>query len=157
MASAYPVSAHPSTITTSRTRVWAGDFRDGSLWRLDPATGDLERFTTTGEPRDLSATDDDLFVASDGETVFDGVVARYNAVTGAREDGVDVLACSVVAGKGVLWVAGCPYLVRVSVGDGQMKILDSVLVPFQRAALGCHEPVRDARHGARVRRALGRR
>ena len=51
----YPVSAHPGVITTARNRVWVGDFRDGGLWRLDPVGGDLQRFTTTGEPRDLTS------------------------------------------------------------------------------------------------------
>ena len=131
VVSTYPVSAHPSAIATSANRVWAGDFRDGSLWRLDPATGDLARFTPTGEPRDIAALGGKIFVASDGETAFQGVVARYDAVTGTREDGVIVLACSVAAGSGVLWAAGCPYLDRISTGPGRMRRMRKVLVPFQ--------------------------
>jgi streptogramin lyase len=132
VSGAFPVSTHPNALTVSGKRIWAGDFRDGSLWRIDPASGDLERFTTTGEPRDLSATANKVYVASDGETVFDGTVTRYDAATGARETGVRVLSCSIVAGEGVAWVAGCPYLVRLSTGPGPLRIIKSVLVPFQQ-------------------------
>jgi streptogramin lyase/predicted Ser/Thr protein kinase len=136
VATTYKVSAHPSSVTTSRSRVWVGSLRDGSLWRIDPATGEVERFTTAGEPRDLAASGDELYVASDGQTPFEGIVARYNAITGAREDGVDVLSCSVAARRGVLWVAGCPFLVRVSAGSQPMKIERSVFVPFQEPRSG---------------------
>ena len=84
-------------MTTSRNRVWVGSLRDGSLWRIDPETGEVQRVTAAGEPRDLAAVGDELYVASDGQTVFEGVVARYNAITGAREDGVDMLSCSIAA------------------------------------------------------------
>ena len=145
VASTYRVSAHPSSVTTSRNRVWVGSLRDGSLWRIDPATGEVERFTTAGEPRDLAAVGDELYVASDGQTPFEGVVARYNAVTGAREDGVDVLSCSVAARPGILWVAGCPFLVRVTAGPQPMKIERSVFVPFQqpRSAETARNAMRD--------------
>ena len=105
----------------------------------------MERFTTAGEPRDLAASGDELYVASDGQTPFEGVVARYNAITGAREDGVDVLSCSVAARRGVLWVAGCPFLVRVSAGSQPMKIERSVFVPFQepRSAETARNAMRD--------------
>jgi len=119
-------------VTTSRNRVWAGSLRDGSLWRIDPATGEVARFTTAGEPRDLAAVGDEVYVASDGQTPFEGVVARYNAITGAREDGIDTLSCSVAARPGVLWVAGCPFLVRVTAGPQPMRIERSVLVPFRK-------------------------
>lgn len=132
VTSVHRVSAHPGAVTTSATRVWAGDFRDGSLWRLDPATGDVERFTTTGEPRDLTALANDVYVASDGETILDGSVTRYDAVTGNREAGVRLLSCSVVAGDGVVWVAGCPYLERLSTDAGPFRVVGEVRVPFQQ-------------------------
>jgi len=127
----YRVSSHPGSVATSIDRVWVGDFRDGSLWRLDPVTGALERFTTTGEPRDLAALAGDVYVASDGETVLDGSVTRYDAVTGTREAGVKVLSCSIAAGDGVVWVAGCPFIDRLSTDDGRLRIVQAKRIPFQ--------------------------
>jgi len=132
VTASYAVSAYPGIVTTARDRVWLGDFRDGSLWRLDPKRGDLQRFTTTGEPRDLTSVGGKIYVAGDTETVLDGTVTRYDAVTGNRESGVAELACSVAGGDGVLWVAGCPFVVRLSTGSGPLRVLRRVLVPFQQ-------------------------
>ncbi|HET9286982.1 MAG TPA: protein kinase [Gaiella sp.] len=132
VTASYPVSATPGVVTTSGNRVWLGDFRDGSLWRLDTETGDLQRFTTTGEPRDLTALGNRLYVAGDGETVIEGTVTRYDAVTGTRESSVEVLACSLAAGEGVLWVAGCPFVQRLSTDGGRLRVLVTALVPSQR-------------------------
>jgi streptogramin lyase len=126
VVASFELSAHPGSVAASRDRVWVGDFRDGSLWRLDPASGDLERFTTTGEPRDVSATETEVYVASDGETILDGSVARYDSVTGQREAGVRLLACSLAAGAGVVWVAGCPLLQRLSAGPGRLRVVREV-------------------------------
>ena len=62
---------------------------------------------TIGEPRDLAALGNDVYVASDGAEVFAGTVTRYDARTGVRGGGVDLLACAVGAGEGVVWAAGC--------------------------------------------------
>ena len=132
VSASYAVSAYPGVVTTARDRVWVGDFRDGSLWRVDPKRGDVQRFTTTGEPRDLTSLGGHIYVAGDGETIVEGTVTRYDAVTGNRESGVPVLACSVAGGDGVLWAAGCPLVVRLSTGTGDMRILRRELVPFQR-------------------------
>ena len=144
----YAVSAHPRTVTTARHRVWLGDFRDGSLWRLDPARGDLQRFTTTGEPRDLTSLGAYVYVAGDGNTIFDGTVTRYDAATGAREAGVKLTACSVAAGDGVLWVAGCPFIDRLSTGSGPLRKLVVKPVPFQQPESA--ETIRFAMHDMAV-------
>ena len=132
VTASYAVSAYPGIVTTARDRVWLGDFRDGSLWRLDPRRGDLQRFTTTGEPRDLTSVSGRIYVAGDGETILDGTVTRYDAVTGNRESGVEVLACSVAGGEGVLWAAGCPEVVRLSTDRGRLRVLRRQTVPFQQ-------------------------
>src|SRR5262245_54865069 len=92
----YRVSAHPSAIATSAGRVWLGDYRDGALWTLEPRTGELKRVTSLGEPRDLTALGGKIYVASDSAEVFTGgTVARYDAVTGARERKLDLLSCAI--------------------------------------------------------------
>jgi streptogramin lyase len=131
VTASFGVSAHPTVVTTARNRVWLGDFRDGSLWRLDPARGDLQRFTTTGEPRDIATVGDYVYVAGDAENFIDGTVTRYDALTGARDDAVKVLACSIAGGHGVLWAAGCPLIDRISTGPGPLRVLRAVPVPFQ--------------------------
>jgi streptogramin lyase len=132
VAATYAVSSHPIAIATGAGRVWAGDLRDGSLWRLDPATGDVERGTTTGEPRDISVLDGKVYVASDGNTLVDGSVTRYDAVTGTREAGVPVLSCSIATGDGVVWTAGCPFIDRLSTDAGRLRIVKQVLIPFRQ-------------------------
>ena len=132
VTASYAVSATPGAVTTARNRVWVGDFRDGSLWRLDPVRGDLQRFTTTGEPRDLTSLGESVYVAGDGETIVDGTVTRYDALTGTREAAVPVLACSVAAGEGVLWAAGCPYIDRLTTGPGDIRVVAVRRVPFQQ-------------------------
>jgi streptogramin lyase/predicted Ser/Thr protein kinase len=126
------VSAYPSAVVVSRDRVWVGDYRDGSLWRIDAATGATERFTTTGEPRDVAALAGKVYVATDGETEGDSRVTRYDAVTGNREAGTRVYSCSVGAGDGVVWVAGCPSISRLSTGSGQLKVIRTASIPFQQ-------------------------
>ena len=132
VTASYGVSAHPTVVTTARDRVWLGDFRDGSLWRLDPARGDLQRFTTTGEPRDIASVGDYVYVAGDAENFIDGTVTRYDGLTGARDAAVKVLACSIAGGDGVLWAAGCPLIDRISTGPGPLRVLRVVPVPFQQ-------------------------
>jgi streptogramin lyase len=128
----FGVSQYPGVVAISAGRVWVADFRDGWLWRIDPGTGDVTRLTSTGEPRDLTAIGRKIYVAADGETAFDGIVARYESATGNRETGVRVLACSIAAGEGVVWAAGCPYVDRLSTDDGKLRILRAAPVPYQQ-------------------------
>ena len=58
-------------------------------------------------------------------------------------------ACSVAAGEGVLWVAGCPFIDRLSTGPGPLRKLAVRLVPFQRPKSAETITVRAARHGGR--------
>lgn len=127
----YPVSPHPGAVTATHDRVWVGDLRDGSLWRVDPVSGARpERITTTGEPRDLAALADKVYVASD-EALVDGSVTRYDADTGNREGEIRGTACSIAAGQGVVWVAGCPFIRRLSWDGVQLRTLETKRIPFQ--------------------------
>jgi DNA-binding beta-propeller fold protein YncE len=87
---------------------------------------------TAGCGGDLTAIGRKIYVAADGETAFDGIVARYESATGNRETGVRVLACSIAAGEGVVWAAGCPYVDRLSTDDGKLRILRAAPVPYQQ-------------------------
>jgi YVTN family beta-propeller protein len=106
------------------------DFRDPALWRFLPGSGDLERVPSPGEPRDLAADGDDVYVASDGPEALSGNVARYDAGTGRREDAVPLLACALGSGDGVVWAAGCPFVQRLSTDGGPLRVTATVLVPL---------------------------
>ena len=109
------------------------DFRGGNLWRYEPVAGRLERITSNGEPRDLAVLGDKVYVGADGR-FLSGIVSRYDAVTGVREDGIDLLACAMAAGDGVVWAAGCPLVQRLSTGDGRLRKLVERFLPFQSPA-----------------------
>ncbi len=157
VAASYPVAAHLASIAVADGQVWVGSLRDGSLWRLGPQTGDLQHFTTTGEPRDLTALGGKLYVASDGETPNEGRVVRYAARSGMREAGVPVLACSVAAGDGVVWAAGCPFIKRLSTDDGRFRVLRALRIPYQRplTAESIRFPLRDIAIGGGALWVLG--
>jgi YVTN family beta-propeller protein len=125
-----PVDGHPSNLAVTPGGIWMTDFVDGVLRRDDVATGRLERITSDGEPRDLAALDGKVYVASDGR-FLSGVVSRYDASSGVREEGIDRLACAVASGEGVLWVAGCPFVQRLSTDEGKLRELVKVFLPFR--------------------------
>jgi YVTN family beta-propeller protein len=127
------VPGYPQAVAASADGIWMGDFRQGVLWRYDPATEALQRIPSNGEPRDIAALGDDVYVAVDGNA-FTGSVGRYDAATGVREDSLDLLACAVGSGAGVVWAAGCPLAVRLSTDARQLRKLHEVFVPFHEPA-----------------------
>jgi YVTN family beta-propeller protein len=128
-----PVDGHPGNLAVTPGGIWMADFADGVLWRYEAAAGRLERITSNGEPRDLAALDGKVYVAADGR-FLSGVVSRYDASSGVREEGIDRLACAVASGDGVLWVAGCPFVQRLGTGEGKLRELVKVFLPFRSPA-----------------------
>ena len=154
----HAVTAHPGVVTATSTRVWLGDFRDGSLWRLDPDRGDLKRFTTTGEPRDLTSLGDHIYVAGDGETIAEGTVTRYDAVTGAREGGRQPRGM-LGRGRRRRALGRRLPLHPASLGGWRRPVEDPLRAPHSvsGAEIGRDASLRDARHGSRRGCALDRR
>jgi hypothetical protein len=124
------IRGHPGQLAVTPGGIWMADFRGGVLWRYEAGAGRLERVTSNGEPRDLAAFGDKVYVGADGR-FLSGVVSRYDAVTGVREDGIDLLACAMASGQGVLWAAGCPAVQRLSTDTGRLRKLVEVFLPFQ--------------------------
>jgi hypothetical protein len=125
------VAARPTHIAAESGQIWfaAAD----ALWRLDPEIGRAVKVETTGPVHDLVGLDGRIYVARDGEKLFEGLVVPYDAVTGARSDGVSLLACSLTAGRAVgLWAAGCPNVQRLEVRASAMSIAWTVVIPFLR-------------------------
>ena len=131
----YRVSTHPGAITTSAGRVWVADYREGALWTLEPSTGELRRVNSIGEPRDLTALAGKVYVVSDSvevfRQVFNGTLARYDAVTGVRESKLDLYTCAVAGGEGVLWSMGFFGDKRLSTERGELRTLRGITLPYR--------------------------
>ncbi|HVP03390.1 MAG TPA: protein kinase [Solirubrobacteraceae bacterium] len=123
------VPGYPNAVEGSVGGIWTADFRQGVLWRFDPGAGTLQRVPSNGEPRDIAALGPDVYVAADGNDVS-GTVSRYDATTGVRRDSIDLLACAVGSGQGVVWAAGCPYVQRLSTGPRRLHVLRQRFLPF---------------------------
>jgi hypothetical protein len=123
------VPGHPGALAVTRGGVWMADFRGGVLWRQEAVGGGVERVTSNGEPRDLAAVGDKVFVGADGK-FLSGVVSRYDAVTGIREDNIELLACAMASGEGVVWAAGCPFVQRLSTDGRHLRKLVEVFLPY---------------------------
>jgi YVTN family beta-propeller protein len=106
------------------------DFREGVLWRYDPNTRSPQRISSNGEPRDIAALGDQVYVAVDGN-LAGGAVARYDAASGERRDSLDLLACALASGDGVVWAAGCPFADRLSTDEQPLRRLHHIPLPFQ--------------------------
>jgi YVTN family beta-propeller protein len=127
------VKGYPGQLAVTPGGIWMADFRGGVLWRYAPGAGTLERITSNGEPRDLAVDGQKVYVGADGR-FLSGVVSRYDAATGVREDGIDLLACAMASGDGVVWAAGCPFAQRLSTGDGRLRKLAEVMLPYRSPA-----------------------
>ena len=118
----YRLSAHPAAVAVG-PQVWVADYRQGTLWRIDPRTGAASSIPAIGNPRAVAILGGLVYVGSDGPSLLGGNVTRYDALTGGRIDGVEVVPCSVAAGDGVAYTAGCPDVDRLSTGDGKLRVI----------------------------------
>jgi sugar lactone lactonase YvrE len=123
------LSAHPSAVALG-PRVWVADFRQGTLWRIDRRTGAANSIPSIGNPRALAIIGGRVYVGSDGPSLFGGNVTRYDALTGGRIDGTTkVVPCSLAAGLGVVYSAGCPNVQRLSTG-GRIDVVRTTAIPL---------------------------
>ena len=125
------VPGYPQAVAWTVGGIWVADFRQGVLWRHDPSTGSLQRIASNGEPRDIAALGDQVYVAVD-DNALTGSVARYDAASGERLDSLSPeLACALASGDGVVWAAGCPYADRLSTDAHPLRLLHHVPLPYQ--------------------------
>ena len=112
-------------------RLWMADFRDGVLWRYEPGSrparaDHLER--RAARPRRARRQG----LRRGGRALPSAASSPATTPsTGVREDGIDLLACAMASGEGVLWAAGCPFVQRLSTGDGRLRKLREVFLPFR--------------------------
>jgi YVTN family beta-propeller protein len=126
----HEVSAHPGVIATGAGRVWVGDTREGTLWRLEPTSGELKRVISAGEPGDLTALAGKIYVTS-ATDVFTGAITRYDAITGVRERNLKLITCSVGAGLGFVWSCGAGNANRLSTDSGPLRVLRTIHLPYR--------------------------
>jgi streptogramin lyase len=126
----YDTAGAPTHIAVESGQVWFST--NDTLWRLDPTVGAPVKVEAVGEIHDLAGLDGTMYVAHDGETLLEGIVAPYDAVSGARKDGVSLLACSLTTSETLgLWAAGCPNVQHLLVGHtGITKGLE-VIIPYR--------------------------
>jgi YVTN family beta-propeller protein len=125
------VPGYPQAVAWTAGGIWMGDFREGVLWRYDPSTRSLQRIASNGEPRDIAALGDQVYVAGD-DNALTGSVTRYDAASGERLDTLSPeLACALASGDGVVWAAGCPFVDRLSTDEQRLHRLCHVFLPFQ--------------------------
>jgi hypothetical protein len=122
------VGARPTSVSAGDKGVWVAANGEGSLWRVEPHTLAATRIASIGAPGDLSMYGNRVYVTGEGPGIATTNVAAYDAVTGQRFGGVELLACSIAAGPGGLWAAGCPNVNRLGTGD-PLKILTTVHIP----------------------------
>jgi sugar lactone lactonase YvrE/predicted Ser/Thr protein kinase len=124
-----PVQGRPGNLVVAGGDVWMADFFEGVLWRYSPSSRALQKVTSNGEPRDLAAVGNQLYVAADAG-FFAGNVSRYDATTGIRRDGIGDLACAIASGEGVVWMAGCPAVQRLSTDAKPLRKLREIYPGF---------------------------
>jgi YVTN family beta-propeller protein len=135
------VSPYPDQVAVGSGRVWVTDLRDGSLWMVIPGTGEVTRVSSVGDPRDITLLDGKAYVSTDGPTITEGTVLRYDAVTGLREDGVALVTCSITSGEGLVWTAGCPLVERLSTGSAKLHVVASAQIPSPRVLTASNDRV----------------
>jgi streptogramin lyase len=139
VAATYRLSAHPAAVAVG-PQIWVGDYRQGTLWRIDPRTGTQSSIPAVGNPRGIAIIDGRAYVGSDGGSadLLSGNVTRYDALTGGRIDSVVVPPCSMAAGAGVVYAAGCPFVHRLSTGPGKLKVIHKTMIPLPAPASAEH-------------------
>jgi DNA-binding beta-propeller fold protein YncE len=127
-----PVSGAPSAVAAGGGTVWLASSEDDKLWRVRPRGGRPTRVSSVGSPHDIAYRGGRMFVAGDGPGQFQGNVVAFDAESGNRESGVELLACSITAGaaEGV-WSSGCPNVERLEPGANRLRIAKRLALPFR--------------------------
>jgi len=79
------------------------------------------------------------YVAATGPGQFTGNVSKFDAVTGDRAGGKEMIACSLASGSYGVWVAGCPNVQKLSTGDTNPQFSANVVIPFAEPASAANQ------------------
>ena len=131
VSSRHELDAEPSAIVAGPGAVWIASYVDGKLWRLRPGADAATLVNSVGHPRDLAYHGGRVYVAAEGANKLTGNVVSYDAASGDREGGLELLACSITASTSDgVWSSGCPNVEHLTDGSGGPRIASSVELPF---------------------------
>ena len=158
MTARYHLSAHPSAVAVG-PQVWVADYRQGTLWRIDPRHGRRHaaspRSATPARSRSSAAASTSRATGRRCSAATSRATTRSPAVASTASS---VVPCSVAAGDGVAYAAGCPNIDRLSTGARQAApACTTTAIPLARAADGRALPHDALRPGRRRGRGLGHR
>jgi YVTN family beta-propeller protein len=130
----FPVGDGPAAVAVGSGRVWVASYRDGTLWKIEPRTGDAAKIPALGRPYALTIHDGRTYVAALGPAQFAGNVAQFDAVTGGHTGGVDRFACSLAGGEYGVWIAGCPNVQKLRIDGSDVQVGATVAIPYAEPA-----------------------
>ena len=140
VTASFPVGDGPQGVAVGSGHVWVASFRDSTLWQLDPkSSGGPTRIAAVGRPYAVTISDGAAYVAATGPGQFTGNVSRFDAVTGDRAGGKEMIACSLAGGTYGLWVAGCPNVQKLSTGGANPRFSANVVIPFAEPASAANQ------------------
>jgi streptogramin lyase len=127
-----PVGDGAAAVAVGSGRVWVASYRDGTLWELDPQSGEKSRITAYGRPHDLTVHGGKTYVAGLGEVLYTGNLTQFDSIGGGRTGGLTLPTppCSVTSGKVGVWVAGCPDVFALEVDGGNLAAGPRVPIPY---------------------------
>ena len=139
VTASFPVGDGPQGVSVGRGRVWVASYRDSTLWQLDPKSGEgPTRFPAVGRPYAVAIGDGAVYVAASGPSQFTGNVSKFDAVTGDRAGGKEMIACSLASGTYGVWVAGCPNVQKLT-ADANPRFSATVVIPFAEPASAANQ------------------
>jgi DNA-binding beta-propeller fold protein YncE/tRNA A-37 threonylcarbamoyl transferase component Bud32 len=122
----------PVAVAAGSGRVWVASYREGTLWQFDPVSGETAQIPAIGRPFDVTIHDGYAYVAALGPGAFSGNVSRFDAVGAQHVGGIGILACSLTSGTYGIWVAGCPNVQQLSVSASEVRIDNTVPIPYPK-------------------------
>jgi DNA-binding beta-propeller fold protein YncE/predicted Ser/Thr protein kinase len=125
-----PVGDGPAAVSVGSGRVWVASYRDGTLWQLDPRSGEVRSVPALGRPHDVTVHAGKAYVAALGPAQFGGNVTQFDAASGGRTGGIPMFTCSLTSGGYGVWIAGCPDVYELSIDGGNVATGAKVTIPF---------------------------
>ena len=127
------VDGFPGQLVLTPGGVWSADFRTGVLWRCPRARPRPNASPPTASPviwrRWATASTSAPTGASSPASSRHST--RSQAFAG---DSIDLLACAMASGEGVVWAAGCPFVQRLSTDERPLRTLRQRFLPFRSPA-----------------------